>query len=157
MTLPAPLQWVIGTLTIWHYAVLAGFIALNLLPLTGHERQLPLPMRLWASLILPVTLYAMVALIAGQVVGDRFAWSMLWPAGLCLGALTSSMFLSTLFGATGLIRRGDARSILMLLIAVPIAATFFGLFYAAAWWIFPRVIELGGLIDFPNLAWGVDS
>lgn len=153
--MPAPLAWVIGTLTMWHGIILAGFVALSLLMRTKPEAQLPLPMRVWASLVTPAVFYAMFALIAGQVFGDYFPWAMLWPAGLCLGALFASMFLATLFGKGGLVRSRKAEPIMTLVIGTPIAAAFFGLFFSVAWWIFPRVIEWGGLLDFPEAAWGV--
>jgi hypothetical protein len=153
--LPVPLQWAIGTLTVWHGIILAGFVALSLLVRTKSEQQLPLPMRVWASFVTPVTFYAMFALIAGQVFGDHFPWAMLWPAGLWLGALFASMFLATLLGDAGLLRARKAGPILTLAVGTPVAAGFFGLFFAVAWWIFPRVIALGGLIDFPDLAWAV--
>lgn len=153
--MPVPLQWVIGTLTIWHGIFLAGFVIINLWPRPQSERQLPMPMRIWASFVIPVILYCMVSLIAGQVVGDRFTWSMLWPAGLMLGALVSSIFLAVTLAAVWHTRGRQAGPIAMGFIVPPLAAVFFGLFFSCVWWIFPRVIEWGGLIDFPEASWGV--
>lgn len=153
--MPVPLQWVIGTLTVWHGIVLAGFVILNLWPRPESGRQLPLPMRVWASFVIPVTLYCMVSLIVGQVVGDRFPWSMLWPAGLMLGALVSSIFLAVTLAAVWHTRGRKTVPVAMVMIVPPLAAVFFGLFFTSVWWIFPRVIEWGGLLDFPEAPWGV--
>lgn len=97
----------------------------------------------------------MFALIAGQVFGDFYSWSQLWPAGLCLGAVFASIFLATLFGDAGLIRARKAEPIMTLVVGTLIAVAFFGLFFSVVWWVFPRLIEFGGLIDFPRYAWAV--
>lgn len=152
--MPVPLEWVIGTLTIWHYAIWAGFMAINVWPRPRPEGALPLPMRLWAGAVFPPVLYAMVSLIVGQIVGDRFPWSMLWPAGMCLGALFSSIFLGVLLAAIWNTRGRQVQAIVMLVVAVPLSTMFFGLFFTCAWWLFPRVIDFG-LIPYPDLPWGV--
>jgi hypothetical protein len=154
VTLPEPLQWVMGTLTIWHYAILAGFMAMNVWPRPKAEGTLPLPVRLWASIVIPTVLYTMASLVVGQIVGGRYTWSILWPAGLSLGALAATMFLAVLLDGVWHTQGRQTRPILMLIIAIPLTTAFFGLFFTCVWWVFPRIIGLG-LIDWPKLSWGV--
>jgi hypothetical protein len=154
VTLPEPLQWVIGTLTVWHYAILAVFMAINAWPWPKVEGTLPLPVRLWASIVIPTVLYTMASLVVGQIVGDRYTWSMLWPAGLGLGAVFATIVLSVLLDGVWSTQGRQTRPALMLVIAIPLTTAFFGLFFTCVWWLFPRIIGFG-LIDFPKLSWGV--
>jgi hypothetical protein len=153
--MPVPLQWVIGTLTVWHYAIWVLYAGLGLRRPRDQENDMPYPIRIWGAVFMPPIFYCMVALIAGQIFGDKFAWSQLWPAGLSMGAIFASPFLIALVPA---LWNGKGRRIefsIMTVVFVPLATAFFGLFFTFACWIFPRVIEWGGLIDFPDLAWGV--
>jgi hypothetical protein len=75
--MPVPLQWVIGTLTIWHYAIWVLCAGLSLRRRPNQQEAMPLPFRTWGAVFMPPILYCMVALIAGQIFGDKFAWSQL--------------------------------------------------------------------------------
>jgi hypothetical protein len=115
---------------------------------------MPLPFRKWGAVFMLPIFYCMVALIAGQTFGDKFSWSQLWPAGLGLGAIFSTAFLTGLVPA---LWHGKGKRIeltIMTVVFVPLAAAFFGLFFTFAWWLFPRLIDLG-LFDFPSYAWAV--
>ena len=154
MTLPEPLQWVIGTLTFWHYAVWALHGGLSLWRLPKEQPAMPRPFLMWGAVFMLPIFYCMVALIAGQIFGDKYSWSQLWPAGLCLGANISTAFLTGLVPA---LWHGKGKRIeltIMTVVSVPLAAAFFGLFFTVAWWLFPRFMGLG-LIDWPKFAWGV--
>ncbi len=138
----APLVYLWDTLTVWHVAI---WIALPLLMGVGLQLLADEPV-LWKVLplyliILAIT-YGIFALIFGQVFGDKYSWSQLWPSGALLGGS---------FGALIFVDRSTTRP--------PTAFDFFGwamaaLFFPFCIWLFPRILGFG-LIDFPKLSWGV--
>ena len=154
MTLPEPLQWVVGTLTYWHYAIWALHAGLSLWRWPNQEKPMPLPFRTWGAVFMLPIFYCMVALIAGQIFGDKYSWSQLWPAGFGLGCLISTAFLTGLVPALWYEKGKKIELTIMMVVFVPLAATLFGLVFTFVWWGFPRFIGLG-LINFPKYAWGV--
>jgi len=111
-------------------------------------------LRLWAGLCVPIVLYCMVAIIIGQLFGDRFAWSQLWPSGLANDALFSTFILPVLVPAIWN-ERGQRLELIMLgILGIPLGTAFFGLLFSGVWWLFPRIIGFG-FIDFPKHAWAV--
>jgi hypothetical protein len=139
----APLAYIWGTLTIWHIAI---WLALSLLvgvvmPLRfgGSVNWLLLPMFLYMLAIV----YGIFALMFGQVFGNTYSWSQIWPSGALLGGA---------FGALLFVPNGSSKP-------SPFPFALFGVVVAAAFytfclWLFPRIAGFG-LIDFPKLAWGV--
>lgn len=115
---------------------------------------MPLLLRVWGGIVMLPMFYAMTSLVVGQLFGDHYSWSQVWPSGLMLGALVSSNF--ALWIARAIWQAKNKRLQLLALgsFVVPLAAGFFGLFFSVAWWLLPRVVGLG-LIDFPKLSWGV--
>jgi hypothetical protein len=93
-------------------------------------------------LILLAIAYGVFALIFGQTFGDKYSWSQLWPSGVVLGG----SFGALLFADRSATRPPTA----FVLFGVAVAA----LFYTFCIWLFPRIIGFG-LIDFPQLSWGV--
>ena len=147
-----PLLWVIGTLTPWHYGVWAAFLGLSIWGGQKNEETMPLPLRLLAGLIIFPVFYGMIAPIVGQVVGDHYNWSQLWPSAFILSGVLSLWFLVPVsFGGT---LKKDWGVLAFGLFGFGIATAIFGLFFAGSWWLFPRIIGFG-LFDFPKYAWGV--
>jgi hypothetical protein len=149
-----PLRWVIETLTIWHYLAWAAFFGLSFWRGPADKEAMPINLRLWAGIIMLPIFYAMTSLVVGQLFGDNFSWSQVWPSGLMLGGLVSSFFL---VGFAEAIWHGDGRRLELFAFggfAIPFAAGFFGLFFSVAWWLLPRAVGFG-LIDFPKFPWGV--
>jgi len=103
---------------------------------------------------MPVVLYCMVAIIIGQLFGERFAWSQIWPSGLVLGAGLSTWFIVGVIHP--IVSDPGRRNELIAggLFAFSVGTAFFGLFFSGVWWLFPRIIGVG-FIDFPKYAWAV--
>ncbi|MEY4838807.1 MAG: hypothetical protein RLZZ475_2666 [Pseudomonadota bacterium] len=143
----APLAYLWGTLTVWHMAI---WIVLPLLMGVVLSLCVGQPV-LWKTLLwktLPLHLavlaiaYGIFALIFGQVFGDKYSWSQLWPSGTVLGGS---------FGALVFFERSANRPPTAFgLIGVAMAAVF----YTFCIWLFPRILGFG-LIDFPRYAWAV--
>jgi hypothetical protein len=152
--LPAPLAWVIGTITIWHLAIWVLQAGLSFWRWPNQEPPLPLPFRAWGAIFMLPIAYCMVALIAGQIFGDKYAWAQLWPAGLGLGAILSTAFLTGLLPALWVGKGKRIELTILTVLSVPLAAASFGLFFTVAWWLFPRLIDFG-LIDWPEFSWAV--
>jgi hypothetical protein len=138
----APLAYVWGTLTLWHMAI---WIAFPLLMGVVLKLRADGPV-LWKVLSLYLTIlaiaYGIFTLIFGQIFGDKYSWSQLWPSGALLGGS---------FGALLFTDRSASRPpVAFVLLGVTVAAGF----YTFCIWLFPRIIGFG-LIDFPKLSWGV--
>lgn len=139
----APLAFIWGTLTIWHIVI---WLAVSLLvgvvlPLRfgGSVNWLSLPMFLYMLAIV----YGIFVLMLGQVFGNTYSWSQIWPSGALLGGA---------FGALAFVPKGSSQPLPLpfALISVAIFATF----CAVGLWLLPRMVEFG-LIDFPKTSWGV--
>jgi drug/metabolite transporter (DMT)-like permease len=154
VTIPEPLAWVIGTLTFWHYAIWALIAGLSLWRWPNQEPPTPLPFRMWGAVFMLPISYSMVALVVGQLFGEKYSWSQLWSAGLGLGAIFCTAFLTGLVPALWVGKGKRIELSIMTFVFVPLAGAFFGLFFTFVWWFFPRFIDLGP-IDFPELSWGV--
>ena len=138
----APLAYVWSTLTEWHVAIWIAFPLLMgaVLPLRAGKPVLWKVLPLY--LIILAIAYGVFALIFGQIFGDKYSWSQLWPSGALLGGS---------FGALLFADRSASRPpIAFVLLGVTVAAGF----YTFCIWFFPRFIGLG-LIDFPEASWGV--
>lgn len=148
----APLRWVTGTLTIWHFVVWAAFFVLCVWPAAQSSNAMPWPLRLWAAVIMLPLFYCWIGPIMGQIFGEKFDWSQLWPTGLAIGALLSTFYVVGLSGAAW-----SEKSVTLALVAVPVwlfAAMFFGLFISATSWLMPRIVDIGPL-EMPTASWGV--
>ena len=139
----APFAYLWGTLTVWHMALWLAFPVMIgvVLPLRANEpiiwKVLPI------ALIMGATFYGIFALIFGQIFGDKYTWSQLWPSGALLGGS---------FGALIFVPNGSSKQppFAFSLIGVAVAAAV----YTICMWLFPRIAGFG-LFDFPKLSWGV--
>ena len=138
----APLAYLWGTLTVWHVAIWIAFPLLMgvVLQLLADEPVLWKALPLY--LIILAIVYGIFALIFGQIFGDKYSWSQLWPSGALLGGS---------FGALLFVDRSAK--------GLPTALGLFGVAMAAVFfpfciWLFPRTVGFG-LIDFPRYAWAV--
>ncbi|MBI1402159.1 MAG: hypothetical protein GC147_02965 [Porphyrobacter sp.] len=138
----APLAYLWGTLTVWHVAIWIAFLLLMGVVLQLRADKPVLWKVLPLYLIILAIAYGIFALIFGQIFGDKYSWSQLWPSGALLGGS---------FGALIFADRSATRPpAAFALVGVAFAAVFF----TFCIWLFPRVIGFG-LIDFPKAAWGV--
>jgi hypothetical protein len=138
----APLAYLWGTLTVWHLAVWLAFPVLVgvVLPLRAGKPVLWKVLSLF--LILLAIGYGIFALIFGQVFGDKYSWSQLWPSGALLGGSFGALLFSD--------RSATRPPTAFVLFGVAMAAVF----YTFCIWLFPRILGFG-LIDFPKYAWAV--
>ena len=150
----APLQWVASTLTIWHYLIWAVVFLLHLWRGPKNNKAMPLHLRVWGGAVCIPIVYCMGSLVLGQLFGDKFSWSELWPSGLATGAAISTFFLVAILWETRAASERKLELLSLAIVVIPFATGFFGLFLAFAWWVFPRVAGFG-LFDFPKLSWGV--
>ncbi len=139
----APLAYVWGTLTVWHVAVWLAFAILQgvVLPLRygGSVNWFSLPF----FLIMLAIFYGIFALMFGQLFGDKYSWSQLWPSGVLLGG----SFGALVFART---RSSIRPPVAFALLGVVLAAAF----YTFCLWLLPRIVGFG-LIDWPKFSWGV--
>ena len=148
----APLRWVTGTVTIWHLIAWVAFFVICIWPVSDPSKAMPWHLRLWSAVVILPVMYCWMGPIVGQIFGDKFVWSQLWPSGLAIAAVFSMFFLVALGGAAW-----DERSLALALLAIPMwlfASMFFGLFFAATSWVMPRVVD-AGLVELPKPSWGV--
>ncbi len=138
----APLAYVWGTLTVWQMVIWIAFPLLMgvVLPMRAGTPVLWKVLPLY--LIILAIAYGIFALIFGQVFGDKYSWSQLWPSGAVLGG----SFGALLFADRSATRPPTA----FVLFGVVLAAVF----YTFCIWLFPRILGFG-LIDVPKFAWGV--
>ncbi|MEE4201918.1 hypothetical protein [Erythrobacter sp.] len=118
-------------------------IEIILLRMQGHSivwSRIPLVLWIFAGL------YAIFALLLGQVFGEFFPFSSLWPSGLIVGAAFAAPVLAMSFPP----RTSKQAPRLFRAFAILVSA----LFFTFALWLLPRMVGLG-LIDLPNLSWGV--
>jgi hypothetical protein len=139
----APLAYIWGTLTIWHILI---WLALSLLVGVVVPRRfgclvsgLSLPMFLYMLAIA----YGIFALMFGQVFGNTYSWSQIWPSGALLGGA---------FGALAFSPKGLSQSLPLPVALFSIAMS--AAFFAVGLWLLPRMVGLGP-IDWPKLSWGV--
>jgi len=138
-----PLLYVWNTLTPWHIAIWLMVPALIgiVLPLRAGRSVM------WAwlpsALLALAIIYALLAIATGQLFGDKFTLTALWPSTALLG----SLFIGLVLANTDRTRRPPA-GVGLAFIAVG------AVFYTFALWLLPRMADFG-LIDFPELAWGV--
>ncbi len=154
MTRFSPLEWVASTITAWHLAAWAVFFVLSVWLTPRGKKAMPKPLRIWGGIIMLPLVYCMGALVIGQLFGDRFSWSQIWPSGLMTGVVVSTFFVVEIVPA---VWRGAGRRMelsVLGIVAVPLVTVFFGLFFSVVWWVFPRIIGFG-LFDLPKQSWGV--
>ena len=143
-----PLGYVASTFTAWHWVIGSTLLLLIgvVLPIANGE-TIKWSWVPFAALAL-VSMYAIMALMFGQVFGDKYPFRMIWPSGLILGALFSALPMLQL----ALPSNGDTASPprWFAILAVFIGANFF----AIALWLLPRMVGFG-LFEIPKLSWGV--
>jgi hypothetical protein len=104
----APLRYAIGTVTIWHGAILVAIMAMAAYAHYGSNAGNSGSAGLFPGLPL-ITLmigwmYLLAAPVVGQLVGDKYAFAQVWPSALVLGGLMAAGFLVAVFvGNTGAI------------------------------------------------------
>ena len=142
----APLSYLWDSLTLWHLGIWIGFTIT--FEMAVRRRSIPkgsFAHTCFIALLLAI-FYGLFALLFGQVFGDKYPAAELWPSGLVLGGLlTSLVFLGDRFS-----EQPKNFPTWFALIGVVISANF----YAFGLWLLPRMVGLG-LIDFPKLPWGV--
>lgn len=149
-----PIEWVLSTLTPWHFAAWLAFFGLSVPAMPKNKEPMPIYLRIWAGIVLLPIAYCMVGLVVGQLFGDKYSWARLWPSSFALATIVSTFFVVHLVPAIWLGRGRRGELLTLGFIAVSAAVVFFGLFFASAWWALPRMAGFG-LIDFPKLSWGV--
>ncbi|MEM6857927.1 MAG: hypothetical protein AAF559_08655 [Pseudomonadota bacterium] len=136
-----PLAYVLSTLTLWHGVIMIALVSLMhfIGPITNGA-----PIE-WTRIPATVAMLASVCGIftpsAGQLVGDNYPATTLWPTAFVFGAVfTSIPFWSSDTDAP---------------VGFAIFSIVFGAnFFAAAIWLAPQFLDVG-IIDFPRLPWGV--
>lgn len=150
----APLRYAIGTVTIWHGAILVAIMAMAAYAHYGSNAGNSGSAGLFPGLPL-ITLmigwmYLLAAPVVGQLVGDKYAFAQVWPSALVLGGLMAAGFLVAVF-----VIDGKPMSATLAQFGV-FAFVFFtaglSLFVCFAYYVMPRV---AGLISYPKLSWGV--
>ena len=149
-----PFEWVLSTLTAWHLAAWAAFFGLSVFAKPKSKEAMPIHLRVWGGIVLLPIVYCLGALMLGQLFGEKYAWTQLWPSGFALAAIFSTFIVAHLVPDFWS-KRGRRGEIAVLgFMGVPIFVIQFGLFFTFAWWALPRIAGFG-LIDFPKLSWGV--
>ena len=150
----AALEYVLSTITVWHMAILASFLALVAWPRQNANGEMPYFLRLHAGFLAPVAFYFMMSLAAGQIFGAKLSWSDLWPSCSVASSVMATWFLVPTAAAAW-----SDKSLGMLgfsLFATIFATLFFGAILSAMLWLVPRAIGFG-IIDFPRYAWAVQT
>ncbi len=142
----APLLFIWSSLTVLHYLIWIGLSLLVgvILPLSA-KQDITMSGIAIPALLLPVA-YGIFALIFGQIFGENYAAKILWPSGMILGAL----FTSLPFMDKALNHQASDVPVWFGLISIFVGANFFAFFI----WLAPRLIDFGP-IDLPKLSWGV--
>ncbi len=142
----APLGYLWRSLTVWHLLIWIGVTLALFFFLRRKENQSPplswIPLAA-ASLAL---LFAIFALIIGQIFGANYSAMQIWPSGMVIGGL----FAMLAFLQSRISDQAKDLPIWLMIAGVVIA----GNFNAFCIWLFPRIMGFG-LIDFPRLSWGV--
>ena len=152
MTEFAPLTWVTGTLTIWHFVAWAAFFALCIWPPEDPSKRMPWPLRLWGGVVILPVIYCWMGPVVGQIFGDKFDWAQLWPTGFALSGTFSTLAL--VFGLSAAWSEKSAGVALFFFLGATLVTLIFGLFFAGTAWAVPRAAD-SGLIELPKATWGV--
>lgn len=136
-----PLLYVWDTLTVWHVAIwLAVPIVVGVVLPSRDGRPI-----MWAwfvgALPLLAIAYAVLAIAAGQLFGDKFTLAALWRSTALLGGVSVGLLLA---GS----RQRPPWPVNLFFVAAGAGFVTFAL------WFLPRAAGLG-LIDFPEASWGV--
>ena len=147
-----PLAWIESTLTPVHGIVWAVLILFFIFANSDAEDRLAMPMRITGGFIILPMIYCAMAVVIGQIFGDTYSWSQLWPTGIALGAGAGMIFL--VFGLAAALDGGGLIVAIFFTAASLFATAVFGLFFSFFWWAIPRVVGLAP-IDFPKFSWAV--
>lgn len=154
MTEFAPLRYAVGTITIWHGAILVAIMAFAAYGQygsnAGNSGFAALVTRLPLLILGIGWMYLLAAPVVGQLFGEKYPFAQVWPSALVLGGLMAAGFLVAVF-----VIDGKPMSATLLQFGA-FAFVFFtaGLsaFVCFAYYVMPRV---AGLISYPKLPWGV--
>ncbi|WP_298309090.1 hypothetical protein [uncultured Erythrobacter sp.] len=142
----APLNYLWDSLTIWHLAIWIGFMITFEMAVRQKSKLRVSFARIFLTALLLAIIYGLFALLFGQLFGDKYTAAELWPSGMVLGGLLTSIgFFGDLFSEQ---RNGFPTWFAVLGIVIGANFCAFGL------WLLPRIVGLG-LIDFPRFSWGV--
>ncbi|MBX7528617.1 hypothetical protein [Qipengyuania vesicularis] len=135
-----PLDYAISTFTNWH--ILVGSILIGLPLLFSNDRAfVGMLSTLITQAIVVAVFYCWMATIIGQVFGDRFTWSQIWPSGFALAT-------AFMIGAIIHFMRSTGEKLVVLAL-IPIGIPFFGFFISATMWAMPKVVSWT-----PKASWG---
>jgi hypothetical protein len=149
----AALKWVASTLTYWHFAIWVAFASVVLWKEAAAPGTIDWSFKVWFAAVMMPVMCCWVGPIIGQIFGDKFAWSQLWPTGLVIGGTVSTFYVVGIVGSAW-----NERSASLALLAAPVwlgATLILGLFMAATSWAMPRMID-SGLVELPKASWGVN-
>ena len=152
----APLRYAWNTVTIWHFVALAAFMApATWSYLSGRASVTSVTSEFGGLLFFTFMIcwmYFLMAPIIGQIFGDKFSFSAVWPSSIVLGVAMSAAFVTFSFS-----RDTEAFTTELLgfaLLAFAFFSVFLGVALNAFLWLAPRMVGYG-VVNFPKLSWGV--
>lgn len=144
-----PLTYAWRSITLVHAAIFAALVLVPVvMPRANQPDTVDFPgFPLNAVMILAA--YFLFAPIVGQVFGDKFSFSQVWPSSAVLGMI----FAGILVGAAGVVE-GRSGPIGFLVFAFVAGSVFLGLAFNLFLYVFPRMVGWG-IVQIPKAPWGV--
>lgn len=150
-----PIRYVWSTISFWHVAIWLGLSVINgwgIISLGSAYGDGLLP---WIHVSLGtlslVWGYMLLAIIVGQIFGEKFTFSEVWPTSAVLGLLLAAGFVS--FVLTTSSNRLELSSSVFVFV---VFAVFLGLTLNLFLYVMPRMVGLG-IIELPKMPWGVGA
>lgn len=146
MDLP-PLRYSAGTLTKWH---LLAWLAISLIPLASLNRAPPL--EILGHCLMGACGFALLYLIAaplvGQVYGDKFTWSQVWPSVFIVAFLLMTWF------CLGFIQDAPNFGLTEAIVILTFGTLWFGICLSLLTWLAPKASAWAPK-RHPKKPWGV--
>lgn len=148
----APLKWVVATLTVWHlgiWASLAAFLGWSAWRRAQLDTGSQALVEFAFGQLSLIFVYVLGALILGQIFGDKFKFSQVWPTSMVLGVILAAGFVLYV----QFMDRG-APQVAFKLFAFLFFSIFLGLGLNLFLYALPRSVGWG-LFEIPTASWGV--
>ena len=152
----APLRYAWNAITIWHFVALAAFMAPTTWSyVSGRAPESSVTSEFGGLLFFAFMIcwmYFLIAPVMGQIFGDKFSFSAVWPSSIVLGVAMSAAFVTFGFSRGTEVFTTELQG--FALIAFVFFSVFLGLALNLFLWLAPRMVGYG-VVDFPKLSWGV--
>jgi len=147
VSLPAPILYSVELLTWWHVAIWAAVVLM--IGLQGSQSELSLLAKLGFAAAAVALFYLLFMPIIGQVFGDKFSLSQVWPTSALIGIGVAATFYLYIFA----INDKDAPTDFFIF-GFLIHSVFLGLVLNLFLFLVPRVVSYGPA-EIPAMSWGV--